>query len=89
MTEILRVDQDEDGRCTAYLYGREFALASEPVFDTFHEYVRSSYPEICNEHIGSRHKLTLDLYELPPPPPKPEPRKWSRAMGLRKPKGTR
>lgn len=82
MTEVLRVDQNEEGRYVVFMGGREFALASQPIFDAEYDYVRGIYGG--HAHVGTRFQIKLDCYELPaPPPPKPK-RTWSSAMGLRK-----
>lgn len=76
---ILSVVEDGD-RYKVFWNGYEYALATYPRIDSSYDY--------SGFYMGQRmrHSISFDCMELPPPPPKPEPRKWSRAMGLRKPK---
>ncbi|ALA06763.1 hypothetical protein KIP49_gp56 [Mycobacterium phage Scorpia] len=66
--------------------GSKFALTSPPRVDTHYDYCYSAFSHRERLLDGVSYSVSFDMRHIYEPPPKPK-RKWSTAMGLRKPKG--
>ncbi|QXN73006.1 hypothetical protein SEA_PHILLIS_35 [Mycobacterium phage Phillis] len=91
MSDLLRIYEapDRPGLYLVETQGATFELTTPPQFDMERDYVYSRGPSWVPErhYLRPNYTVSFDMVEYTPPP-KPEPRKWSRSMGLRKPKGT-
>ncbi|AKU42386.1 hypothetical protein AVT30_gp59 [Mycobacterium phage UnionJack] len=68
------------------MHGSKFMLTSPPRVDTNYDYRYSAYSHRGSLLADVSYSVSFDMRQIYDPPPKPK-RKWSTAMGLRKPKG--
>ncbi|UJQ86273.1 hypothetical protein SEA_BONAMASSA_34 [Mycobacterium phage Bonamassa] len=68
------------------MHGSKFVLTSPPRVDVKYDYLYSAYSHSGRLLDDVSYHVSFDMRHIYEPPPKPK-RKWSTAMGLRKPKG--
>lgn len=63
VTEVLRVEQDDNGGYTAFMYGKAFAICEPPSYQVESGYIYSEF--VGRVPVGNQIHIEIRGYELP------------------------